>query len=229
MPGAKLLLSALALAACATPAVAKAPATWDGLVQVKSKKLELGYLLPNADFRAYSKVTFDAPEVAFSKNWQRDFNSSTMTLGGRVTDKDMRDMVDAAKQSLSEVFPKRFTREGFQVVTEPGADVLRLSLAIIDLEVNAPERDTPGITRSYSVDAGEATFAIEARDSITGQLLGRAVDRREAGDGPVYRRTSVSNMADFEELFDTWATITARGLNELKSMSPVNTDGIRKQ
>ena len=80
-----------------------------------------------------------------------------------------------------------------------------------------------------AVDAGEATFAIEARDSLTGQLLGRAVDRREAGEGPNYRRSYSSNLADFEALFDTWARIAARGLTELKAASPVNTDGIRKQ
>jgi hypothetical protein len=79
------------------------------------------------------------------------------------------------------------------------------------------------------VDAGEATFAIEARDSLTGQLLGRGIDRREAGEGPSYRRTYSSNLADFEALFDTWARISARGLTDLKSASPVNTDGIRKQ
>lgn len=229
MRGVKLLMSALALAACSSLATAKAPATWDGMVQVKSKKLALAYLLPNADFRAYSKVMFDTPEVAFSKNWQRDYNRSTMTLSGRVSDKDMLEAVDGAKQSLSKIFPERFTREGYQVVTEPGPDVLRLSLAIIDLQVNAPERDLPGRSRTYAVDAGEATFAIEARDSLTGQLLGRAVDRREAGEGPTYRRTYSSNMADFEDLFDTWAKIAASGLTELKSVSPVDTDGIRKQ
>ena len=229
MRGVKLFLSALVLATCSTMATAKAPATWDGMVQVESKKLALAYLLPNADFRAYSKVMFDAPEVAFSKNWQRDYNRSTMTLSGRVSDKDILEAVDGAKASLSKIFPERFTQQGYQVVTQPGPDVLRLSLAVINLEVNAPERNLPGRSRSYAVDAGEATFAIEARDSLTGQLLGRAVDRREAGDGPGYRRTYTTNMADFEALFDTWARIAASGLTELKSVSPVDTDGIRKQ
>jgi len=227
--GVKLLLSALAIVVCSTGSVAKAPATWDGLVQVKSKKLALAYLLPSADFRAYSKVMFDPPEVAFSKNWQRDYNRSTMTLGSRISDKDIKEAVDQAKQSLAQIFPDRFAKEGYQVSAEPGPDVLRLSLAIIDLTVAAPEQNLPGRSRTYSVDAGEATFAIEARDSLTGQLLGRAVDRREAGEGPNYRRTYSSNIADFEALFDTWARIAARGLNELKAMSPVNTDGIRKQ
>lgn len=225
----KLILAALALSACASAVTAKAPATWDGLVQVKSKKLNLAYLLPDADFRAYSKVMFDKPEVAFAKNWQRDFNRSAMTLSGRISDKDVRDAVTQAEASLSQIFPQRFTEDGFQVVTEPGPDVLRLGVAIVNLEVNAPERDIPGRSRTYAVDAGEATFAIEARDSLTGQLLGRAVDRREAGEGPTYRRNYSSNLADFEALFDTWARIAARGLTELKAASPVNTDGIRKQ
>ena len=230
MRGIKLTLATLALAVgTAGATTAKAPATWDGLVQVKSKKLALAYLLPDADFRAYGKVMFDAPEVAFAKNWQRDFNRSTMSLAGRVSDADVREATDKAKESLSEIFPKRFTEEGYQVVSQPGPDVLKLHLVSADLQVNAPDRNMPGRTYSFAFDAGEAVFAIEARDSLTGQLLGRAVDRREAGEGPSYHRTYSSNVADFEALFDSWARISARGLNELKSASPVNTDGIRKQ
>lgn len=229
MRGVKLLLAALAITVGITDATAKAPATWDGLVQVKSKKLALAYLLPDADFRAYSKVMFDPPQVAFAKNWQRDFNRSTMSLAGRITDSDVREATDKAKESLAEIFPKRFTEEGYQVVTQPGPDVLRLQLVIVNLEVNAPERNMPGRSNTYAFDAGEATFAIEVRDSLTGQLLGRAVDRREAGEGPSYRRTNSSNVADFEALFDSWARIAASGLTGLKSASPVNTDGISKQ
>jgi hypothetical protein len=224
-----LIVAALALAVGASAATAKAPATWDGLVQVKAKKLGLAYLLPHADFRAYSKVMFDPPQVAFAKNWQRDFNRSAMTLSGRISDKDVRDAVTQAEASLTKIFPERFTHEGYQVVTETGPDVLRLGVAIVNLEVNAPERDIPGRSSSFAVDAGEATFAIEARDSLTGQLLGRAVDRREAGEGPAFRRNYSSNLADFEALFDTWARIAARGLTDLKTASPVDTDGIRKQ
>lgn len=225
----KLVLAAVALALASTSVAAKAPDTWDGLVLVKSKKLALAYLLPHADFGAYSKVMFDPPEVAFAKNWQRDFNRSTLSLAGRISDTEVRDAVNEAEKSLAKIFPERFTQEGYQVVSEPGPDVLRLSLAIVDLTVNAPDRNLPGRSSTYAMDAGEATFAIEARDSITGQLLGRAIDRREAGEGPGYRRTYTSNVADFEALFDTWARNAARGLTELKAMSPVDTDGIRKQ
>ena len=229
MRGVKLFATAVALACVSAGSAAKAPETWDGLVQVKAKKLALAYLRPDADFRAYSKVMFDPPEVAFSKDWQRDFNRSTMSLAGRISDSDVRDGIEEAKKSVSKIFPERFTQEGYQVVDAPGPDVLRVRLGIIDLEVNAPDRNLGARSRTYSMDAGEATFVVEVRDSITNQLLGRALDRREAGEGPAYRRTYGSNVADFEALFDNWARIAARGLNELKAASPVNTDGIRKQ
>lgn len=229
MRGVKLFATAIALSLCCASVSAKAPATWDGLVQVKSKKLALAYLRPDADFRAYSKVMFDAPEVAFSKDWQRDFNRSTMSLEGRISDADVREAVEEAKKSVSKIFPERFTQEGYQVVSAPGPDVLRVSLGIIDLQVDAPDRNLGARSRTYAVDAGQATFVVEVRDSITNQLLGRALDRREAGEGPTYRRTYSSNIADFEALFDSWARIAARGLNDLKAASPVNTDGIRKQ
>lgn len=224
----KLILAAAALAFCAAPSLAKAPASWDGLVNVKAKRLALAYLLPHADFRAYTKVMLDPAEVAFAKNWQRDYNMSSASLGGRITDKDMRDAIVEAQASLDKIFAERFAEEGYQVVTEPGPDVLRLSLGIADLTVNAPDKLVAGRSTTYSVEAGEATFVIEARDSLTNQLLGRGIDRREAGEGPSYRRTYSSNKADFEALFDTWARNSARGLTELKSASPVDTDGIKK-
>ena len=229
MRGVKLFVTTIALAVVSAGSAAKAPETWDGLVQVKAKKLALAYLRPGADFRAYSKVMFDAPEVAFSKDWQRDFNRSTMSLAGRISDSDVRDAVEQAKKSAANIFPERFAQEGFQVAAAPGPDVLRVSVGIVDLRVNAPDRNLSARSRTYSMDAGEATFVLEVRDSLTNQLLGRALDQREAGEGPAYRRTYSSNVGDFEALFDNWARAAARGLNELKAASPVNTEGIRKQ
>lgn len=223
-----IIVAATALAAGA-PASAKAPATWDGLVLVKAKKVAAAYLLPHADFRAYTKIMFDPPEVAFRKNWQRDQNRSAASLGGRISDKDVRDAIADAQANLAKVFPEHFVREGFQVATEPGPDVLRLSVYVIELDVAAPDTMSSARVRSYSLDAGSATLAVEARDSVSGQLLGRVVDPREAGDGPGYRRTYGSNRADFEVLFETWAKLSARGLAELRASSPIDTDGLRKQ
>jgi hypothetical protein len=224
----KLMLVAVTLAMIAPAGAAKLPTTWDGLVQIKAKKLAAAYLLPDADFRAYSKVMLDPAQVAFQKNWARDFNSSTMTLGGRVTDRDVQNAIADAQTDLDKIFAETFAKQGYQIVTATGPDVARITFAVIDLEVSAPDVAI-GRGASFSVEAGEATFVIEVRDSVTNQLLGRGLDRRAAGDNGSYRRTSVSNREDFKELFQTWANIAAKGLTELRAASPIDTDGIRKQ
>jgi hypothetical protein len=66
-------------------------------------------------------------------------------------------------------------------------------------------------------DAGSATLAVEVRDSQTRQLLGRAVDARTTpGTGTLEWTTSVSNRADFQQLFSEWARIVVNGLDDLK-------------
>ena len=57
--------AALCLIACA--AIAQDSGNWDGLVEVKPKRLDAVFLLPGADFRAYKKVMMDPVEVAFAE------------------------------------------------------------------------------------------------------------------------------------------------------------------
>ena len=207
------------------PLEAKAPDTWDSLHRVKGKRMDEVYLLPGADFRAYTKVMMDPTEVAFQKNWLRDYNSSTMGLSQRISDKDAQDILGAAKTGFESIFTKAYTDAGYQVVTQPGPDVLRLRTAVINLTVAAPDTMTAGRTRTYSREAGAATVVIEVRDSVTGAILGRAVDRQDIGDNSfMFRRTSVSNRADFERAFGSWAKASANGLTELKALSPINSE-----
>ena len=219
----KLLLGmASTLIVMGTPLqAAKPPATWDGLVQVKASKLDVVYLAPNADFRPYTKVMIETPQVAFRKNWQRDYNSSRMGLMGRATEADIRREVDGASQRFHEKLTEAFTRSGYEVVSQPGPDVLRVVTAVLNVQVVAPDMMTAGRSRTYSEEAGEATLAVEARDSGTGALLGRAVDRRIAGENGQLRRDRVSNRSDFDRLFNVWARLSADGLGKLKAQSPI--------
>lgn len=200
---------------------APAPTTWDELVLVKSKKLALVYLQPGADFRGYSKVMIDPIEVGFRKNWARDYNRTTMDLGGRVQESDVRKAVDKAAGTATEIFTEEFTEAGYPVVTEPGEDVLRVRTGVVNIVVNAPDTRSAGRSRSFSGEAGEAMLVVEVRDSITGAILGRAVDRRLAGDNSMLLRNSVTNRADFRILTKRWAKISVGGLNELKALSPI--------
>ena len=201
---------------------AKAPDTWDNLVRVKSKKLDLVYLQPGADFRGYSKVIIDPTEVAFRKNWARDYNRDSRSISRQVQEKDVRKAVDAAAPVATEIFGEEYRKAGYPVVTEPGEDVLRVRTAVMNIAVNAPDLMTAGRSRSFAGEAGEATLVVEVRDSITGAILGRAIDRRLAGDNSMLIRNSVTNRSDFRQLTRQWARISVGGLTELKAMSPIS-------
>ena len=216
-----LTLGGLALSA-ATPALAaKPPTEWDGLVKVKAKKFELVYLLPGADFRGYAKVMIDPTEIAFEKNWQRDYNSSSRIGGERLSDKDVAAMADEGRKSAAQILQKAYAEGGYPVVAEAAADVLRVRTALVDITVSAPDTNTAMNVRTYTRDAGGATLVVEARDSLTGALLGRAIDSRTIDDFTMQWRNSVSNRADFERQLQTWAKNSVNGLNELKALSPI--------
>ena len=81
--------------------------------------------------------------------------------------------------------------------------------------------------RTFANEAGEATLVLEVRDLQSGALMGRAVDRRLAGDTYVLMRNSVTNRSDFSRLFTDWAKESAAGLTELKALSAVGVETSR--
>src|SRR5215468_7843409 len=124
------LLLALVLAPLPVIARNSLPANWDNLVKIDSKKFAGVYVLPGADFRPYTKVMLDPTEVAFKKNWQRDYNASSMSLSTRVTNQDVEKAIEKARTGFGEILAKAYTDAGYQIVTAPGDDVLRVSTAI---------------------------------------------------------------------------------------------------
>jgi len=215
------LLTAAAIGASmfAGPAVfAKPPTNWDGLAQVKSKRLDLVYLQPGADLSGYTKVLIEPTEIAFAKNWQRDYNRDSRALSSRVSDRDVQDAIAEGVKAADDIFTQAWTKGGYAVVAEPGPDVLRVKTGIVNISVTAPDQPTAMRSHSLAGEAGFATLFVEARDSMTGALIGRAIDQGIAGDNSAAWRTAMSNRADFRQLVENWATISVRGLSELKAL-----------
>ena len=204
-----------------TPTAAKPPPNWDGLVQVQAKRLDLVYLQPGADFRDYTKVMLAPTELAFEKNWQRDYNRTTRALSSRVSDSEIQEALRKGVAAADDIFAEAWTRAGYEIVSEPGPDVLRVNTGIVNIRVSAPDQPTAGRSYNFAGEAGSATLFVEARDSMTGALLGRAIDQRIAGDNSTAWRTSSSNRADFRAMAERWAATSVHGIDELKSLSPV--------
>ncbi len=226
LPAALLALAVTAAPIAAAPALAaKAPTTWDGLLQIKSKRFDLVYLAPDATFAGYTKVMLDPTEVTVHKTWRRDYNSSGVGVGRDVSEKDVQKVITQGIAAAHDIFVKEFNEGGYPVVTEPGPDVLWLRTGVLDVRVSAPDTMDAGRVYSFANEAGEATYFVEVRDSQTGALLGRAVDRRVAGDNTIGQRNRVTNRMDFRRLVERWAELSIRGLNELKARAPVDETG----
>jgi hypothetical protein len=209
----------IAAGGATTIQAAKPPPTWDNLVLVDSKKFQRVYLLPGADFRPYTKVMLDPTEVAFRKNWLRDYNSSA-GFGQQVSPDKAQKIINDVRKGFGDIFAKAYAKAGFTVVQAPGPDVLRVRSGVVDLSISAPDVPTAGRTRNFAPDAGAATLVVEARDSQTGALLGRALDRQIAGDSMPYLRNSMTNREDFSLMFDMWAKRSVDGLKLLQAHNP---------
>jgi hypothetical protein len=221
----KKWLAALALVATFGTALAEElPESWDGLVQVKPKRADAAFLLPGADFRPYTKVMLDPAQAAFQKDWLRSQNEDRRDLSRRIQPEDAEKILEAARTNFDEVFAEEFPKQGYPIATAPGPDVLRISTAVVNLYINAPDVNmmSAGRTTTYTTEAGEATLVLEARDSRTGLLMGRILDRRATrSTAGMQMSTSVSNKSDFRALFRQWAGIAVKGIDELKAHSPV--------
>lgn len=178
---------------------------WDGLVPVEESRVHAAYIDPDADFAAFQRVSILDPHVAFRSNWLRDQNRSR-SRNVRASDVE-RIKVDVAAL-WKEVFTERLEAAGYEVVNYADEDVLVLRPAILDLDVTAPDVRSSARNRTYSANAGAATLLLELFDSMSGDLIGRAADRRMAGRtgaGFAIAANRVTNRADARREFGVWA------------------------
>lgn len=195
--------------------------TWDGLVQVPSKQMNTVFLQPGADFRDYTKVILDPTEIAFAKDWQSNYNNNVLSNSQRVSDAQVQQTISEAVTAAGSIFAEAWTKGGFSVVSAPGPDVMRVKTGVVNITMTAPEAVAAGRTQSYAAEAGQATFYVEVRDSLTGALLGRAVDHTLVGNDLNTARTADTNRADFRKEVQRWAETSVRGVSELKALSPI--------
>lgn len=104
--------------------------------------------------------------------------------------------------------------EHFKIVDEPGPDVLLVRGGLLDVVSYVPPEPVAR-AEIYLTRVGEATLVVEMRDSQTGAILLRAVDRRAAEDEArgFSHSNRVSNTAEFRRLARAWGSIMREGLD----------------
>jgi len=204
------ILLALSLAAfeCASTLAATpptGPVGSDGLAPLQASRLDEFSVRPNADLAGYRKVIVDPAQVEFRKGWLKAING-TRDLSRWLVPQDQQDIADAAAASLHGVVLDAFKARGYEIATAPGPGVLRVSPRVTELYVNAPDVSASAPARLFNVDAGEATLILEARDSATGTLLARVVDRGTARalSPRINPAFALTNQFWFDAMFRQW-------------------------
>ncbi len=177
---------------------------WDGLIEIESSNIAAAFINPEADFSGFRRVEILRPYVAFRSNWQRDQNRSRTR---NVRASDVERIKNDVGNIFLEVFVERLEAAGYEVVNYADEDVLVLRPAIVDLDIAAPSVRSAGRSRTYVADSGAATLFLELFDSVSGDLLGRGIDRRVArsAGGMAVQSNRVTNRADARREFSVWA------------------------
>jgi hypothetical protein len=178
-------------------------------------------LQPGADFRGYTKVIVDPPRSPSARIGARTIIEAPGTWLAEYPTATSRTQLLQGVVAASDIFSEAWRKGGYAIAAQPGPDVLRVKTAVANISVSAPEIRSSSRSHSFSNEAGQATLVVEVRDSLTGALLGRAIDQAIVGDNSVAWRTRVSNRADFRDVVEGWAKNGVRGMSELKALSPI--------
>jgi hypothetical protein len=167
----------------------------------------LRYVNPSAKWPQYKKVMIQP--VTF---WSADQS--------KVSVEDQQRLVDFLYGALNEELAKRF-----QVVDQDGADVMKLQVAVTDVEAATPGLRTMtmvvpqarllstvkrGATGSYPF-VGGAQAEFKLTDSMTGDILVAGLDRRMGGGSVA--TAAQWQWGDAENVMKEWAKLAAERLS----------------
>jgi len=186
-----------------------APSDAEGLIEMKVPGLQSVHMRPGARLDRYDKVMLDPIEVAFSKSWD------PRPGGTQITAEEKQRIQTGLERVLREAFAKELAAtHRYSITDTPGEDVLRVKAEIRDLYINAPDLQRAGITHSYTRSVGEMTLVAELRDSPSGALIARVIDRARDPEKPwLELTTSVDNVAAAQRAASEWARILRKQLD----------------
>jgi hypothetical protein len=210
--------AALALTGCATKESTiqtgpDAEVTFDGLNRVDNAKFTDAWADPDIDFSRYSK--FMAGGAAFE--FRAVKKSAGTTRAGSSGNEFWID--DASKARLEEevstVFQEELAKsERFTETDAPGPDVIIIRGALHDIVSRVPP-EYIGRSDIYLSSVGEATLIVEIVDSMSGEVIARAVERRAAqrAGGQMMLANTVTTWAEVRRMARSWATKLREGMD----------------
>jgi hypothetical protein len=203
------MLGLVSLFGCASTATPPPATTPDGLELVRSDKHSAVYMKPDAQLDSYAKFGVVPCQVAFRKNWQRDYNSAHRSSSQQVKQRD----IDRIKTELGAECTTFFTNAlseapAYDLVTEwqEGEAVLLVFPNIVNLDITSPDLQSPNMSRAYSASAGSMTMYLELIDAETSDVLVRAYDSKADPDTTVTYANKITNRQAADRMLKDWSS-----------------------
>ena len=173
---------------------------------------DLVYKKPGVDFSKYKKVLVE-PVVFYLKK-----------------DAEAKGIQPKVMAELEDAFEKEIVKAlngAYPMVDKPGPDVLRIRIAITDVEPSNPTLGTVGavmpagmainlisnVTTGSSVNVGSASMEAEFIDSETGEVVGKVVDHIE---GSTYDTATLKGKwGHTKKAFQQWAQMLRKWLDSV--------------
>lgn len=201
---------AVALTGCAAPKGkpdVDDTLTFDGLAKVKNPAAGTAWMRPDFNLAGYTKVMLRGAGIEY-----RPIPRSSQDKIFPLTDKQKSRL----RQIVSDAFKTELAKsQKFQLVTEPGPDVLTVWGGLIDVVSYVPP-ERIGSSDIYLRSVGEATLVLELRDSQSNAPLVRVLDRRAASSSPttLQQSNSVTNWSEVQRVARIWASQLRTRLDE---------------
>jgi hypothetical protein len=214
------IVATVLAAGCATqdPSIQTGPdaeTTFDGLVRIDHSRFATAWIDPDVDLKRYHKIIPGGAEFEF-RNVQkmpasaaRRSNESEFWL----SESNRQRLVD----TVSEVFAEELQQsEHFAMVAEPGPDTLVIVGGLHDIVSQVPPEDV-GRSEVWLSSLGEATLVIELRDSLSNEVVYRAIERRaiERPGNQMVRANTATTWAEVRRWARRWAVSLREGLDSI--------------
>jgi len=97
---------------------------------------------------------------------------------------------------------------------------LLIKPAIINLDVFAPDTMDANRGNSFTETAGEMTLYLELYDSVTDDLIAKALDRRRDRETGYFQwQTRINNRAAANRILQVWANVLKEGLDGARGIN----------
>ena len=206
----------IAIAACTqAPTIQSGPGaelSFDGLVAIDNSVFQRAWIDPDIDLRPYTQIMGGQAKFEFrAVRGTGTSRAASSRTEFPISEANQQRLID----EVSQVFREELANsQHFTITDEPGDDVLIVTGALLDIVSRVPP-ERVGRSDIFLSSVGEATLVLELRDSVSGETLFRAADRRaaEPAGGRGMRANTVTTWAEVRRLARRWATRLREGLD----------------